>query len=138
MSPPLPEGDNGLSAIQSETVTGDTASVSEGVKNESEYLDNQAKLASIEGQRQDIQERKHYARKLFWLTASWLIAVFSIVTLTAVKIDNPCWWSEYLPTLREIKLSEAVLLALIGTTTANVLGLFVIVARYLFPDSRGK
>jgi len=39
-------------------------------------------------------------------------------------------------------LPEAVLLALIGSTTANVIGLFVIVARYLFPktesDNGGK
>ena len=102
------------------------------------YLDHAAKQLEIHSHRQNIGERKHYAKKLFWLTAAWLIAVFAVVVATSVSITNPCWWPEWLPTIEFCKLSDAVLLALIGTTTANVLGLFVIVARYLFPDAKAK
>jgi hypothetical protein len=36
------------------------------------------------------------------------------------------------------KLNDAVLLAVLGTTTVNVVGLFYVVAKYLFPAPTSK
>ncbi|MEL6469739.1 MAG: hypothetical protein AAFQ74_08430 [Cyanobacteria bacterium J06623_4] len=84
---------------------------------------------------QDREERVKYAEKLFMLICSWLIAVLLILLGSGVS---------YQPSVSEddgqaetsyvlsFELSDTVLLALIGGTTINVLGLFVIVANYLF------
>ncbi len=104
---------------------------------------NEAK-ASIEEERfrilkQDREERQKYARYLFQLICAWLLGIYSIIMFsgfgsTTVRInlsDVPGVQrlEEFKPSFQ---LSDAVLLALIGGTTINVLGLFVIVANYLF------
>lgn len=71
-----------------------------------------------ENLRQDIGMRKQYANRIFGLIVGWLAAVLLIL----VGSGLPCG----------LDLSDAVLLALIGGTTATVLGLFVIVANYIF------
>ena len=126
--------DAALERIALEPVAADEISGIKGAANESSYLEKKQQ-ADLRSRHQDISERKNYARKLFWMTCGWLIAVLLIVVATSVSVANPCWWPEWMPTIKFCKLSDAVLLALIGTTTANVLGLFVIVARYLFPES---
>ncbi|PSR18166.1 hypothetical protein C8255_08835 [filamentous cyanobacterium CCP3] len=87
---------------------------------------------------QDRQERQKYAKYLFILICSWLASIYSIIILsgwggTTLHIDTSdvpiVRRLEYKP---KFELSDAVLLALIGGTTINVLGLFVIVANYLF------
>jgi hypothetical protein len=127
-----------LSSIIAEPVPSGPQPETESVEKESRFLDCEAKRADLRSKHQNIAERKSYAKKLFWLTAFWLFAVFTIVSATSASIVNPSWWPNWLPTVTSCKLSDAVLIALIGTTTANVLGLFVIVARYLFPDSKGQ
>ena len=134
MAASLP-GTDLLSSILSEEVEPSVEREVPSVENESEYLDCEAKRADLRSKHQNIKERKSYAKKLFFLTATWLFAVLAVVVATSVSVANPCWWPEWMPTIKFCKLSDAVLLALIGTTTANVLGLFVIVARYLFPES---
>lgn len=104
---------------------------------------NEAK-ASIEEERfrilkQDREERQKYARYLFLLICAWLLGIYSIIILSGVGSTTVRINLSDLPVaqrLEEFKpsfqLSDAVLLALIGGTTLNVLGLFVIVANYLF------
>jgi hypothetical protein len=53
--------------------------------------------------------------------AGWVTAIFVLLVL------NGFGAAIY------FKLSDSVLLAAIGSTTANILGIFYIVARYLFP-----
>jgi hypothetical protein len=67
-----------------------------------------------------LSQRKVYALALFGLSVVWLgfIAIF-------------LWWAGK----KWLEVSEAVLIALITTTTLNVLGLFYIVARWLFPQT---
>lgn len=66
---------------------------------------------------EDMRARKHYARALFILVCSWLGIALAIVILVGWKV---------------LALSDAVLIALITTTTASVIGLFAIVARYFY------
>jgi len=75
-----------------------------------------------EGLRQDIHERKKYARRIFILCCCWVSAVSLLLLLQG--FGKSSWF----------RLSDTVLLGAIGSTTANIIAVFVIVARYLFPD----
>ena len=76
---------------------------------------------------QDLKERKHYAAKIYRLIALWLGSLGVILLLQGVKLP-----------IAFFTLSDSVLLALIGGTTANVLGMFFIVLKYLFPQQATK
>lgn len=76
--------------------------------------------AETEGIKQDIQERKKYANLIYRLVVGWLVVVGLILGWSG------CERVAY-------KLSDQVLITLISGTTINVLGLFAIVANYLFP-----
>lgn len=77
--------------------------------------------AQTEGLRQDIHERKKYASRIFLLCGFWILAVFLLLV------------AQGLSSRTGFNLSQPVLLAAIGSTTANIIAVFVIVARYLFP-----
>ncbi len=65
--------------------------------------------------------RKEYTDKLFGLILWWLIIVVVFVLLSATA--RPAF-----------NLSDTVLVAFITSTTVSVLGLFVLVAKWLFPS----
>ncbi len=70
--------------------------------------------------RQDRKQRRKYSKLLFKLIAVWLFAVGAVVF---------CHGFAAVP----FELSDVVLATLLGTTNGAVLGLFLVVARYLFP-----
>lgn len=71
-------------------------------------------------ERFDLHElRRTYTPYLFYMTVGWLIFVAALVIASAAG------WS---------RLTELVLIALITTTTTNIIGMFVIAARWLFPS----
>ena len=76
------------------------------------------KLRELE---QNIDARKCYAFRLFVLICVWLLSILGILIATGF---------DHCP----FHLSDAVLLGLIGGTTATVLGLFLVVVKYLFPS----
>jgi hypothetical protein len=67
---------------------------------------------------QFLEFRRWLVPSLFALTVVWLVFVGCIVLREA---------------LQHGKLSDAVLIALLGTATANVLGLLIIVLKSIFP-----
>jgi hypothetical protein len=67
-------------------------------------------------------QRRNYARRTFWLTCSWIFLVILIVAASGLDIKG---W-------RLLKLSDAVIITLITTTTLNVFGFFLLVMKYLF------
>ena len=69
---------------------------------------------------QDRDQRKMYGDRLFKLIVCWLSGVFIIVILHGISVVP-------------FNLSTATLTTLIGSATASVIGLFAIVANYLFP-----
>lgn len=83
-------------------------------------LDNAKRRAEIENLDQDRDERKKYASRVFLLVVVWLVAIGMILVLQGFGIGK-------------FDLSDNVLLMLIGTTTGSVVGIFLIVANYLFP-----
>lgn len=70
--------------------------------------------------KQDREERKTYGDRLFRLIVAWLGVAAIILILAGFKI---C----------QFELPTTVLATLIGGATASVIGLFAIVATYLFP-----
>jgi hypothetical protein len=70
--------------------------------------------------RQDAEHRDKWARRLFPLCAGWLLAVVLVMGLEGFHV-----WGFH--------LDNSVVIAFIGTTTADVLGLGYIVVNYLFP-----
>jgi len=73
------------------------------------------------GIEQDIRERKKYAHRIFCLICSWIGAVFLLLV------------AEGFGSTFHFALPSSVILAVIGSTTINVLGIFYIVTHYLFP-----
>lgn len=79
---------------------------------------------------QDREERKKYAHKIFMLTVFWLGIIISLLFLQGFcnlirpsPDSQPCFF-----------LSDAVLIATVTTTTASVVAMFVLVAKYLYPN----
>lgn len=71
----------------------------------------------------EVTNRGKYTDWIFWSVAGWMLAVFMVVVLSGINI---CGFSGF-------RLSNDVLMVLLGTTTVNVIGVWVIVAQYLFP-----
>lgn len=77
----------------------------------------------IDNRKQDKKLRKKYAKYTFWLIAAWLIGIFGIVIAVGRGY---------------LMLPASVLNTMIGSTTIGILGLFGIVANYLFPRGRWR
>lgn len=82
-------------------------------------LENQERREKLRGLMQDIDERKTYAGRTFRFLCAYMAVVF--LMLAACGIDCV-----------PFHFSDAVVIALITTTTANVIGIFLFVMRYLF------
>jgi phosphoglycerol transferase MdoB-like AlkP superfamily enzyme len=89
-------------------------------------LEEEFYKAHTVGLQQDIAERKKYAHLIYWLTVAWLIGLAVIVLLHGWR------------TFTYFDISERIILALITSATIEVVGLFVIVAKYLFPSAIGR
>lgn len=68
--------------------------------------------------KQDREQRKYFSTWIFGVVCAYLLIVLVLLYLTGFSLT---------------RLSDTVLVALLTTTTVNVIGLLVIVARYLFP-----
>jgi hypothetical protein len=124
---PPPTEDKPLSALALDSISAsaiDRASVEADSRTllEKETLETQYLREKIRSLSQDIDERKKYAHRIFCLICAWLAGSFAV--LVADGVQSSRWFS----------LPQAVLLALIGGTSVDVLGIFYIVTHYLFPN----
>ena len=71
--------------------------------------------------RQDTRQRKFLVRWVVALTSTWLILVITIIFLQGFRL---------------VSLENSILIALLATTTLNVLGLAYIVLEGLFGKSK--
>ena len=81
--------------------------------------------------------RKEYIEKLFWLIAIWLGVVVLFVFMSGYSsnlLNNP----DCRINCARFKLADSVLIAFITSTTASVLGLFYLVAKWLYPSAETK
>lgn len=79
----------------------------------------------LEGRRQDRLQRKAYADNIFTFLCMYMIIIFVIIFKHGSLFNS-------------FELSDSVIVALITTTTANIIGIFVFVVRYLFNTPNGK
>jgi hypothetical protein len=86
-----------------------------------EVLERERYATETEGRKQNIQERKTYAKRIFILLSIWLFTLFELICYSGIGF---------------LKLSDKVLITLITATTADILGIFAIVITYLFPKSK--
>lgn len=91
---------------------------------EEQSLLNTKRIEDIEDQKQAREQRKEYAKSVYKLIVWWLVGIGLLLLLAGFG-----------RTFGFFHLPDAVLLAIIGGTTVNVLGLFAIVMRHLFPTS---
>jgi hypothetical protein len=121
----LAEFQNRLQTAQSTKVDTDEAVKEEQKELEGERLQELEKKAlelqllkaQIRKFEDDNQGRREFSRSIFTVTVIWMFLVLMIV----IQCANGKW-----------HLSDSVLIALITTTTATVIGIFIIVANYLF------
>ena len=88
-------------------------------KREIQNLKRAKQAVEIEDARQDLEERKKYARFTFWLVSGWLIFIAATILLQGFRA-----WG--------FSLDYKIIIAVIGGTTTSTVGLFLVVARYLF------
>lgn len=95
-------------------------------KEEAKALELVKHKLELEGIKQDQTQRKEYADRIFCLIKWWLVAILTILVLHGFAEKTG------------FKLSDKVLITLIGGTTINVLGIFAIVANYIFYRPNNK
>lgn len=118
-----------LDAIRDDVPSTDDSNVSQEMRDFEVYAANErlgmerhsAKITGSE-RLQNIEARRAYARGIFVLLCVWLTVVVATVIGSGHE-DCP------------VKLPDAVLIALISGVSASVVGLFAVVAGYLFPKN---
>lgn len=88
---------------------------------------NKIRNEELENRRQDRAQRKVYADNLSTFLCFYMILVFFILYKSGSLYNS-------------FELSDSVIIALITTTTANIIGIFAFVVRYLFktPDDKNN
>lgn len=88
---------------------------------------NKIRNEELENRRQDRAQRKVYADNLFTFLCFYMILVFFILYKSGSLYNS-------------FELSDSVIIALITTATANIIGIFAFVVRYLFktPDDKNN
>jgi hypothetical protein len=92
-------------------------------KDEQRWYSREKRRVQLEGLMNDVAARKTWGERVFWLLVAWLAADF-----ICVCADGFVW--------NGFHVSDTIVITLITTTTANVLGLGYVVAKYLFPTTK--
>lgn len=79
----------------------------------------------LEDLQNEVKARGIYAGRLFWMMVVWLVIAVLFVLSDALTIPSLAAYGTF-------HLSDSVLITLITTTTATVVGVFLIVAKYLY------
>lgn len=87
--------------------------------------ENELLAEELESHRQDRDQRKDFAMKIFDFVSLYMLGVFVLLVLSGIECNR-------------FRLSDSVLLTLLGTTTATIIGVFNFVARYLFHSKDTK
>ena len=82
-------------------------------------IELQLKEENLKSQVQDREERKNFAGKIYIMLCVFLAIVGLVLLMHGLNV-----WG--------FNLSETVLIALLATSSANVIGVFLFVVRYLF------
>jgi len=91
-----------------------------------EFLSEHLRTA-VKSEKQDVHARGEFAPRLFVLACLWIGFVGAIVLAQGFSEGTGHHF---------FRLNDNVLIALLGSTTLNVIGLFYAVAKYLFPERK--
>lgn len=87
--------------------------------NPSKAIDEDERRERLRGLKQDTDERKRYANKLFIFLCVYMGLVFVVLLLNGFPFAH-------------FFMSDSVTITLISTTTANIIAVFAFVVKYLF------
>lgn len=99
------------------TTTTDAEKPEENLPYTKEALDIESRRERLRSDRQNRKQRKTYAMCIFSFVCVYMIVALFIIILVGAELLN---------------IDNSVLITMLTTTTANIIGLFAIVARYLF------
>ncbi len=78
----------------------------------------------IEDRKDARKQRRKYAHRIFVMCCSWVCAVFVLLMFSGFGSYQHF----------RFHLSDQVILTAIGSTTVNIIGVFLIVVRFIFHD----
>lgn len=81
--------------------------------------ENDIRKEELKGKIQDREQRKEFAIKIYHFLCFYLSVVLLIIILSATP-------------LIKFELTEPIIITLLTTTTANIIGIFILVVKYLF------
>ena len=81
--------------------------------------ENDIRKEELKGRIQDREQRKEFALKIYHFLCFYLLVVVLLLLLSAAQFIN-------------FELTEGVIITLLTTTTANIIGIFILVVKYLF------
>ena len=81
--------------------------------------ENELLAEKLKSQQQDRDQRKDFALRIFNFVSLYMFGVFLLLVMSGIGTND-------------FHLSDTVLVTLLGTTTATVIGVFNFVAKYLF------
>jgi len=87
------------------------------IEKEKSLVDLHLRREELEGRKQDRIQRKGYADKIFVLLCVYLFIVMVLLYFNGFGLT---------------RLDSSVLIAIVTTSAANVIGIFILVAKYLF------
>lgn len=86
-------------------------------------IQNDISREELEGKQQDRTLRKELGNKIYDFVSFYMFFVFFILVLSGIRCNS-------------FTLSDTVLITILGTTTANVIGVLIIVATYYFNKNK--
>ncbi len=92
------------------------------------------KLSRGSDERLDLREKNIQLRLWRIISSAWVSIVGTITGAIVFRLY--AWWQYGDQHVTKFHLSDDVLITLIGTTTASVIGIFLIVLHWLFPQSK--
>ncbi len=92
----------------------------ERLHREARETENRLQKEKLKSQRQDRKQRKKFSFMIFYFLCAYLVTVFLILFLSGLGRLS-------------FELAVGVLITLLSTTTVNMIGIFILVVKYLFP-----
>lgn len=109
-----------ISELRSILETSKDGELEISASSDDQSIERALKVEEYKGKRQDREQRKDFAERIFSFLIWYMVVVGVILFLSGITVNH-------------FYLSDTVLVTLLGTTTANVIGIFIVVAKYLFP-----
>ena len=89
------------------------------------FIEHALRWEKYLSRKQDRQQRKEFASKIFYFLCVYMIVVFVLLLFSGIHGQGLCF-----------HLDDKVLLTLLTTTTINMISIFIVVAKYLFPNKK--